>query len=91
MKCDNQDEADGETISQHRDFEIVHRRSLPEPSNPNITAKTTGTALACPERGGFLTKSDFGLRLLGGLLARVFREDMQDRFHHGPYRLGAGQ
>src|SRR5713101_1193770 len=25
------------------------------------------------------------------LLARVFREDMQDRLHHGPYRLRASQ
>src|SRR5260221_6453993 len=31
----------------------------------------------------------FPLRLLGQLLARVLREDMQDRIHHGPYRLSA--
>jgi len=33
----------------------------------------------------------FPLRFPGWLLARVFREDMQDRFHHGPYRLRASQ
>src|SRR5260221_14315992 len=31
----------------------------------------------------------FAFRLLGRLLARVLREDQQDRIHHGPYRLRA--
>src|SRR5216683_697374 len=31
----------------------------------------------------------FPPRLLGRLLARVLREDMQERIRHGPYRLSA--
>jgi hypothetical protein len=33
----------------------------------------------------------FSLRLLGRLLAPIFRQDMQDRLHHGPYCLRASQ
>jgi len=51
MKRDGQDEADGETITKHRDFGIAHRQSLPEraPSNRNCIARAMADSRKRPE------------------------------------------